>query len=103
MLFSCSVSYRASTSAPLFRQFPSTAFVNKSARCLSHTRSPGGVEVLRCWVVGQIGEARTVRVHHVDLASPASSVGSESYAGAIRRPRRGPVIVAGSVRQASPP
>jgi len=29
---------------------------------------PGGVEVLRCWVVSQVGEAGAIRVHDIDLA-----------------------------------
>ncbi len=73
-------------------------WVNKGARTLSHARAPGGEGVVGGGV-GQPGEARAVRVHHVYVGGVVlGAVGGEGDAGAVWRPRRWPVVVARDVR-----
>lgn len=56
--------------------------VNKGARTLSHTRPPGGEGVVGGGVA-QPGEARAVRVHHVDLGVVLDALGGEGDPRAV--------------------
>src|SRR5215210_9017425 len=66
----------------------------------ARSRSPCGVEVLS-HVVGQPSETGAVGVCDVNFG-PFLVLGGESDASAVRGPRRGPVIVALGICQASP-